>query len=102
MDGFTNQASRYDGILGVQAAFEVLRTLNDTNTQTHCPLALINWTNEEGARFPGAMMSSGVWSTKSSTPLETCWALRDKDNMTMKSALEETSYLGATPADYRE
>ncbi|KAF9732270.1 hydantoinase/carbamoylase family amidase [Paraphaeosphaeria minitans] len=93
---------RYDGILGVQSALEVLRTLHENNITTHLPVALINWTNEEGARFPGAMMASGVWSTHSSTPLETCWDLQDKDGIRMKHALENIGYLGSTPADYRE
>ncbi|KAF2491389.1 amidase [Lophium mytilinum] len=93
---------RYDGILGVQAALEVLRTLYENNIKTHCPIALVDWTNEEGARFPGAMMSSGVWSTKSSAPLETCWDLRDTEGVTMQEALEKISYLGPTPCDYRE
>ncbi|RMZ67053.1 N-carbamoyl-L-amino acid hydrolase [Pyrenophora seminiperda CCB06] len=93
---------RYDGILGVHAALEVLRTLHTTQTPTHHPLALINWTNEEGARFPGAMMSSGVWSTHSSTPLQTCWSLLDESGTSMKTALEKTNYLGSTPASYKE
>ncbi|KAF2002466.1 amidase [Amniculicola lignicola CBS 123094] len=93
---------RYDGILGVQAALEVLRTLHDNNVQTHCPVALVDWTNEEGARFAGAMMASGVWSTKSSTPLQACWDVRDNDAILMKTALEDIGYLGSTPCDYRE
>ncbi|KAH7393070.1 hypothetical protein BKA66DRAFT_411274 [Pyrenochaeta sp. MPI-SDFR-AT-0127] len=93
---------RYDGILGVQAALEVLRTLHENDIQTHCPIALIDWTNEEGARFPGAMMASGVWSTKSSTPLEVCWNTKDKEGMLMKDALQEIGYLGETLCDYRE
>lgn len=96
------KGGRYDGILGVQAALEVLRTLHENDIQTHCPIALVDWTNEEGARFPGAMMSSGVWSTKSSTPLEACWAIEDKDGVEMKKALDEIGYLGTTPCDYRE
>ncbi|TVY48979.1 N-carbamoyl-L-amino-acid hydrolase [Lachnellula occidentalis] len=93
---------RYDGILGVQAALEVLRTLHENNIQTHCPVALIDWTNEEGARFPGAMMASGVWSTKSSTALEACHGIKDMEGTTMQKALEDTGYLGKTPCDYRE
>ncbi|TVY94493.1 N-carbamoyl-L-amino-acid hydrolase [Lachnellula willkommii] len=93
---------RYDGILGVQAALEVLRTLHENNIQTHCPVALIDWTNEEGARFPGAMMASGVWSTKSSTGLEACHEIKDMEGTTMQKALEDTGYLGQTPCDYRE
>ncbi|KAF1944863.1 amidase [Clathrospora elynae] len=93
---------RYDGILGVQAALEVLRTLHENRIETHCPVALIDWTNEEGARFPGAMMASGVWSTKSSTPLEACWDIQDKQGIRMKDALRQIGYLGDTLCDYRE
>lgn len=80
----------------------VLRVLHYNNFQTYCPIALVNWTNEEGARFPGAMMASGVWSTKSSTPLETCWDVKDKEGVRLKDALEQIGYLGETPCDYRE
>lgn len=93
---------RYDGILGVQAALEVLRTLHENKTETYCPIALIDWTNEEGARFPGAMMASGVWSTKSATRLEACWATQDKEGTFMKKALQEIGYLGGTSCDYKE
>jgi hydantoinase/carbamoylase family amidase len=86
----------------VIAALEVLRTLHENNIQTHCPISLIDWTNEEGARFPGAMMCSGVWSTKSTTSLEACYAVKDTDGISMKKALEDIGYLGDTPCDYRE
>lgn len=86
----------------MQAALEVLRTLHDHKVETHCPIALIDWTNEEGARFPGAMMASGVWSTHSSTQLEACWDTRDKENVRMKDALRTIGYLGKTLCDYRE
>lgn len=47
-------------------------------------------------------MCSGVWSTKSSTSLEGCYAVKDKDGVDMKTALQEIGYLGETPCDYRE
>lgn len=47
-------------------------------------------------------MSSGVWSTKSSTNLEGCYKTTDTDGCTMLRALEESGYLGETPCDYRE
>lgn len=93
---------RYDGILGVQAALEVLRTLHENKVETYCPIALIDWTNEEGARFPGAMMCSGVWSTKSSTDIEACFSVMDVDGITMRDALTSIGFLGATPCDYRQ
>jgi hydantoinase/carbamoylase family amidase len=48
------------------------------------------------------MMASGVWSTHSSTPLEACWNLQDKEGVRMKEALQDIGYLGDTPCDYRE
>jgi len=51
---------RFDGVLGVLAGLEVMRALADAGTVTRAPLMLINWTNEEGARFPPPMMGSGV------------------------------------------
>lgn len=50
---------RFDGISGVLAALEVVETLNDAGIETKAPIAVINWTNEEGVRFgPGLMGSS--------------------------------------------
>jgi beta-ureidopropionase / N-carbamoyl-L-amino-acid hydrolase len=37
---------RYDGILGVFGALEVLRTVKESGITTNAPLAAINWTNE--------------------------------------------------------
>ncbi|MDO8983650.1 Zn-dependent hydrolase [Cypionkella sp.] len=53
---------RYDGVLGVLGALEVIRTINDTNIQTKHPIVVTNWTNEEGARFAPAMLASGVFA----------------------------------------
>ncbi len=53
---------RYDGVLGVLGALEVIRTLNDMNVQTRHPIVVTNWTNEEGARFAPAMLASGVFA----------------------------------------
>lgn len=53
---------RFDGVLGVLGGLEVLRTLDAAGYQTEAPLMLVNWTNEEGARFAPAMLGSGVWA----------------------------------------
>ncbi|MDR3130327.1 MAG: Zn-dependent hydrolase [Treponema sp.] len=50
----------YDGILGVIAAMEVLESIALENIPHRHPLAAMIWTNEEGALYPPAMMSSGV------------------------------------------
>lgn len=53
---------RYDGVLGVLAGLEVIRTLNDMDIKTKHPIVVTNWTNEEGTRFAPAMMASGVFA----------------------------------------
>ena len=53
---------KYDGILGVLAGLEVIRSLNELGLKTKHPVEVINWTNEEGARFAPAMMASGYGS----------------------------------------
>ncbi len=51
---------RFDGVLGVLAGLECLRTMHAAGYETHAPVMLVNWTNEEGARFAPAMLGSGV------------------------------------------
>jgi len=53
---------KYDGVLGVLAGLEVVRSLNDLGIKTKHPLVITNWTNEEGSRFPPAMLASGVFA----------------------------------------
>ena len=53
---------KYDGVLGVLGALEVVRTLNDLGIRTRHPIVVTNWTNEEGTRFAPAMLASGVFA----------------------------------------
>ena len=53
---------RYDGVLGVLGALEVVRSMNDLGIKTKHPIVVTNWTNEEGARFAPAMLASGVFA----------------------------------------
>ena len=55
---------KYDGVLGVLAGLEIIRTLNDLDIKTKRPIMIVNWTNEEGCRFaPALMASSGFVGT---------------------------------------
>jgi N-carbamoyl-L-amino-acid hydrolase len=50
---------RFDGVSGVLCALEVVETLNDADVTTRAPIAVVNWTNEEGVQYsPGLMGSS--------------------------------------------
>ncbi len=53
---------KFDGVLGVLAGLEVVRTMNDLGIRTKHPVVVTNWTNEEGARFAPAMLASGVFA----------------------------------------
>ena len=53
---------KYDGVLGVLGALEVVRSMNDLGIRTRQPIVVTNWTNEEGARFAPAMLASGVFA----------------------------------------
>src|ERR1700752_3394945 len=53
---------KYDGVLGVLGALESLRTLHQAGYETNAPIEIVNWTNEEGARFAPAMLASGVFA----------------------------------------
>ena len=53
---------KYDGVLGVLAGLEVVRAIRDMGLRTRRPIVVVNWTNEEGARFAPAMLASGVYA----------------------------------------
>ena len=86
---------RFDGVYGVLAGLEVIRTLNDSGLSTLSPLDVCIWTNEEGARFSPAMIGSGVWSGE--FELDFAYSRKDKEGTTLLEALEDTGYLGKTP-----
>lgn len=46
---------KFDGPLGVFTGLEILKILKESGTKTYAPFTVINWTNEEGARFPPGM-----------------------------------------------
>jgi N-carbamoyl-L-amino-acid hydrolase len=86
---------RFDGTLGVVGALEVLRTLRDHAVQTRRAVELVDWTNEEGSRFPPAMMASGVWAGA----LDRGWACArtDVDGRRFGDELERIGYRGPAP-----
>src|SRR5271167_3567709 len=68
---------KFDGVYGVLAGLEVIEPLNDLGIATRHPLEVAVWCNEEGCRFPGAMMGSAVWSGR--MPLADAYALQHRE-----------------------
>lgn len=82
------------------AGLELLRTLNDHHIETERDVVLVNWTNEEGARFAPAMLASGVWTGQFSEAY--AHARADSDGISVGEALESIGYRGeALPARFR-
>jgi N-carbamoyl-L-amino-acid hydrolase len=90
------RGGRFDGILGVMGALEVMRTLHEAKVETERPLVIVDWTNEEGSRFAPAMVASGVWAGA----LERDWvyARADKDGKKQGEELSRIGYKGTAPA----
>lgn len=83
---------KFDGVYGVLATLEVIRTLNDHNVETDAPVEVVVWTNEEGARFAPAMVSSGVFAGLFEK--DYAWSRTDADGLTIKEELERIGYMG--------
>lgn len=83
---------RYDGVLGVLAGLEVIRSLNDLGIKTKHPIVVTNWTNEEGARFAPAMMASGVFAGQFS--LDYAYGRKDLDGLTFGDELKRIGWVG--------
>jgi N-carbamoyl-L-amino-acid hydrolase len=90
---------KFDGALGVLAALEAIRTLNDHGTLTEAPLEVVNWTNEEGVRFPPAMIASGVFAGV--FDLEYGLSRTDHDGRTIGAELQRIGYAGKQKVGHR-
>ncbi|HEY4446862.1 MAG TPA: Zn-dependent hydrolase [Steroidobacteraceae bacterium] len=77
---------KFDGVYGVLAGLEVIETLNDHEMTTVHPIELSVWCNEEGSRFPMAMMGSAVWSGR--LALDTAHGLTDRDGISVRHELQ--------------
>jgi N-carbamoyl-L-amino-acid hydrolase len=91
---------RYDGIVGVLAGLEILRTLNDSRIETRRPIEVVNWTNEEGARFSPPMIAAGAFAGVYGVD----WVLdrRDDEGRRFGDELARIGYAGPAPVGGRK
>jgi beta-ureidopropionase / N-carbamoyl-L-amino-acid hydrolase len=90
---------KFDGVLGVLGALEVVRSLNDLKIKTRYPIEVANWTNEEGSRYAPAMVSSGVFAgvfTK-----DFAYSRVDSDGKTLGDELKRIGFKGEEPVGGR-
>ena len=86
------KGGRFDGVLGVAAGLEIARTLVEHRIKPRIPLMVVNFTNEEGARFEPSMMASGVLSGKFDK--EMMIKKKDSTGITFEDALYSIGYRG--------
>ena len=86
---------KYDGVLGVLAGIEIVRTLNDLNIQTKHPILVVNWTNEEGSRFPPAMMASAGYA--GIYEVDTLLSAKDAEGNVFGNELDKIGWKGSEP-----
>ena len=91
---------KYDGVLGVLAGLEIVRTLNETGVKTKHPIEVVNWTNEEGTRFSPPMMASGVFTGMHT--LEWAYAREDADGKSVGDELARIGWIGDEEVGARE
>lgn len=88
------QGGNYDGILGVLTAMEAVETIVKDKIPHRHPITVVVWTNEEGARFEPAMMSSGVICGKFDKETMLASAAKDLPGYTFGEALNSSGYKG--------
>ncbi len=91
---------KYDGVLGVLAGLEIIRTMRDLGIRTRRTIVVTNWTNEEGTRFAPAMLASGVFAGV----LDEAWAndRRDAQGLRFGDELDRIGWRGDEPVGARK
>lgn len=90
---------KYDGVLGVLAGLEVIRTIREKNLRTRHPIVIVNWTNEEGSRFVPSMLASGVYSGEYT--LDFAYGLTDQNGKSIHEELKRIGWLGNEPVGFK-
>jgi N-carbamoyl-L-amino-acid hydrolase len=94
------EGGRYDGILGVLAGLEVLTVLNENGIQTERPIELINFTNEEGARFEPPILGAGGLSGHFDKKF--VYSRTDREGKTFLDELKRIGYHGPESSRIQE
>jgi N-carbamoyl-L-amino-acid hydrolase len=83
---------KYDGALGSLGGLEVLQALRDAGVRTRRTMAVIAFTNEEGARFQPDILGSCVWT--GDMTIDETYPIADQDGRTVEAELQRIGYRG--------
>ena len=91
---------KFDGVLGVLAGLEVLRSMRDLGIRTRRPIVVTNWTNEEGTRFAPALLASSVFV--GDIARDWAYARTDARGLRFGDELARIGWKGLEPAGARK
>ena len=74
-----------DGALGIMGALETLRSLSERGTPPPCTVSLVDWADEEGARFGRSLLGSSA--AAGTLDPDTVRDLRDAGGVRLEDAL---------------
>ncbi len=82
----------FDGAMGVFSSFEVLLRLKESGYKNRKTIVVAAFTGEEGSAFHQPMLGSNGFT--GNIPKEKLWAIKNRDGMDFKSAMQRIEYLG--------
>jgi len=90
----------FDGPLGVYAALEAVRAMQDAGVEPARPLVVVSFTEEEGQRFADGLLGSSV--AVGDRSVEDALAIEDDDGINLEDALERIGFRGEGRLDASE
>jgi N-carbamoyl-L-amino-acid hydrolase len=90
----------FDGPLGIYAALEAVRAMQDGVFEPQRPIEVVSFTEEEGGRFADGLLGSSVAAGVRS--VDEALALEADDGTTLAAALEDIGFAGEGRLDAAE
>ncbi len=90
----------FDGPLGVYAALEAVRAIQESPEQPSRPIHVVCFTEEEGQRFSNGLLGSSVATGRMSAT--EALALTDETGKSLRESLEQIGYHGTGQVDASE
>ena len=90
----------FDGPLGVYAALEGVRTMQEADLDLGRPVEVVCFTEEEGQRFGGGLIGSSV--AAGDMAVDEALALEDDDGVSLRDALDDIGFRGEGRLDASE
>lgn len=86
------QGGIFDGVLGVFAAVEAVRAMQEAELRLHRPIEVVSFTEEEGSSFSAGLLGSSV--AVGDRSVDDALGLTDANGLSLESELERIGFRG--------